>query len=480
MKQDYGDAKLPPFCLLDEPTLVFGDGQLDTNPLRGLRQYGPYSQSSFKKYTPELRIATIGPQNGFPNLRFLVDTLRNAQSATDRKEYVPDYPGFEQVFGIPISAASREQHIQFPNDLSEVSDGSSPQEKLMHILRSSIQQLTISRDQFDIVLVYLPDSWSSGFNSEGFNARHELKAIAAEQGIPTQIINERVFSFPYRASLAWRLSTALYAKGGGVPWKLHQIPEIPEGTAYIGLAYALRGNPSKAHYVTCCSQVFDADGGGMQFVAFEASDPVTDFQEAQNNPFLSRADMRAVLARSLDIYRHRNGGFSPRRLVVHKTTAFKSVELEGVMDATSSISEVECTEIGASAVWRGVWRKKSKSPTQKSQPDGYPTPRGTFLTQSGNSALIWVAGNAPSASTGSNFYQGGKSIPAPLKIIRHAGSGPMETSALEVLALTKMNWNNDALYDSVPVTIGYSQQLASTIANVPSLPGRAYPYRLFM
>jgi len=70
--------------------------------------------------------------------------------------------------------------------------------------------------------------------------------------------------------------------------------------------------------VTCCSQVFDADGGGMQFVAFEARDPVKNPEEAQRNPFLSRNDMRAVLARSLKLYQNRNGGLLPLRLVVHK------------------------------------------------------------------------------------------------------------------------------------------------------------------
>ena len=52
--------------------------------------------------------------------------------------------------------------------------------------------------------------------------------------------------------------------------------------------------------------------------------------------------------------------------------------------------------------------------------------------------------------------------------------------AREALALTKMDWNNDALYDPVPVSIRYSQRLARTIANVPDLPRSVYPYRLFM
>jgi hypothetical protein len=37
--------------------------------------------------------------------------------------------------------------------------------------------------------------------------------------------------------------------------------------------------------------------------------------------------MRAVLARSLRLYKNRNGGLLPRRLVVHKTTSFKPDEL---------------------------------------------------------------------------------------------------------------------------------------------------------
>src|SRR5690606_41135740 len=116
-------------------------------------------------------------------------------------------------------------------------------------------------------------------------------------------------------------------------WKLAPLPGVPDGTAYVGLAYALRPHADGVHYVTCCSQVFDMDGGGMQFVAFEARDPIPDVQLARRNPFLSRADMRAVLARSLQIYQARNGGALPRRLVVHKTTKFQDQEIQGAREA---------------------------------------------------------------------------------------------------------------------------------------------------
>lgn len=275
------------------------------------------------------------------------------------------------------------------------------------------------------------------------------------------------------------MSIALYVKAGGSPWRLGPLVGLPAESAYIGLSYALRGDPQEAHFVTCCSQVFDADGGGMQFVAYDARDPLADTAEARRNPYLSRTDMRAVMARSLSLYQRRNGGVVPRRIVVHKTTAFRPDELAGVSDALAAVDEVECTELTTNVAWRGVWMKESRS--GKSEPDRYPVHRGTMQQLSDRAALVWVAGNAPSvAQRGSSFYQGGKSIPAPILLTRHQGRGPLEDLALEALALTKMDWNNDALYDPVPVTVAYSQRLARTIANIPELPRREYPYRMFM
>ena len=103
-----------------------------------------------------------------------------------------------------------------------------------------------------------------------------------------------------------------------------------------------------------------------------------------------------------------------------------------------------------------------------------------MLPTSGTSALLWAAGNAPAAALQSNYYQGKKSIPRPILLTRHAGRGALEQSAAETLALTKMDWNNDALYDSVPVTITYAKRLADIIAHAPAPGGSVYPYRLFM
>jgi hypothetical protein len=483
MSANYNTSRLPPFSLLDEPQLTFDpdDTSLDVNPLRGLDSYGPYSSAAFPIYTPALRVASLAPASGWNEMRRLIDTLRSSHEPADRKDYVPAFRGFEQIFGVPlVGAPTSSAHIKWPDDLEKLGPVGPPHVRLLNALRDGMNRLALVRDQFDVTLVHLPDAWQVAFRAYGFDAHDELKALGAAYSIPTQVINDRGFKFSYKASLAWRLSIALYVKAGGIPWKIAPLPGVPEGTAYIGLAYALRGDPREAHYVTCCSQVFDADGGGMQFVAYEARDPVNDVEEARRNPFLSRDDMRAVMARSLKLYQSRNGGLLPRRLVIHKTTSFKPEELEGLLDALSAIPEVECIEVANSPGWRGVWLKPSHISDSRSEPDGYPVPRGTLLHTSGISALVWVAGNAPRASLKNDYYQGKKSIPRPINLVRHVGIGPMELIAFEALALTKMDWNNDALYDPMPVTIRYSQRLARTIANVPTLPGNAYAYRLFM
>lgn len=485
MSSPASDAKLPPFQLLEEPVLSFSpddERARDLHPLRGLAKFGPFSQKSFGAYTPELRVAVVGPEAGWGRVVSLMKLIQQPQVPTDRKDYVPRYPGFEKLFRIPIHAAAQSTRILWPDSIDDLPFKGSPEERLAAAFRDALIRLELVRSEFDVVVVHLPDAWSHALKTDSFNAHDVLKALGAGRGIPTQVLNDRafVFSATAAASIAWRLAIALYVKAGGIPWKLAPMVGVPEGTAYIGLAYALRGHAEGTHYVTCCSQVFDMDGGGMQFVAFEARDPVSDVAEAKKNPFLSRSDMRAVLARSLQLYQARNGGALPRRLVIHKTTAFREEEIAGASEALAGIPEFECIEIGSNTTWRGVWMVANPAGPKPTKPSGYPVPRGIVQMRSETACFVWVAGNAPGASTSGAYYQGGKSIPRPLMLTRHAGSGPLELIAHEALALTKMDWNNDALYDPVPVTIRYSQKLARTIANVPDLPGSTYPYRLFM
>lgn len=48
------------------------------------------------------------------------------------------------------------------------------------------------------------------------------------------------------------------------------------------------------------------------------------------------------------------------------------------------------------------------------------------------------------------------------------------------MSLTKMNWNQDALYDRLPVTLGYAKVLAATIKRMNNMVNKPYEFRYFM
>ena len=114
------DAKLAPFQLLDEPVLSFAPDDLravDIHPLRGLINHGPFSARSFGAFTPALRVAMVGPQSGRDNVVTLMKLVQQSHRPSDRKEYVPEYPGFQKLFGVPLRAAAPVTRIVWPDAL---------------------------------------------------------------------------------------------------------------------------------------------------------------------------------------------------------------------------------------------------------------------------------------------------------------------------------------------------------------------------
>lgn len=74
----------------------------------------------------------------------------------------------------------------------------------------------------------------------------------------------------------------------------------------------------------------------------------------RDNPFLSRAEMFRVMTRSMDLYRRRHAGRSPRRVMVHKTTEFKSQVMDGAMEALHLCEAVDLIQVVEDIGWRGV------------------------------------------------------------------------------------------------------------------------------
>lgn len=329
-----------------------------------------------------------------------------------------------------------------------------------------------------MIFIYLPQSWAAGFvggPGEDFDLHDHLKAAAASRRIPIQLVREdKALAYPDRASVMWRVGLALYVKAGGVPWKL---ADANQETAYIGISYAVRPIDSdRPRFVTCCSQVFDADGAGLEFVAYDAH----EVEVQRDNPFLSRAEMFRVMTRSLDLYRRRHAGRTPRKIIVHKTTEFKKDEVEGCMEALHLCESVDLVQVVEDVGWRGARIDRSRDGGSKGSPAGYPVARGSLVSLTGRECLLWMHGDVKGISERGGYFKGSRSTPHPIRLVRYAGHGPWDETAQSALALSKMNWNNDALYDPLPVTMSYAKVLARVVKRMPGLGTAQYQFRFFM
>jgi hypothetical protein len=463
---------------LPEPRLAFHPDRAsdrDIHPLRGLLRFGPYSSG----LVPDpIRVATVAPAGESVQLYNFMRQLHSAAKPTERRDYLPEWPGFHSVFGLHMRAAGGNCHVELDREFEdEFQTSRTPHVVLTERLLRAIQLLDAWRTEFDVLFIYLPQRWEPGYTGapgEDFDLHDHLKAATAARGLPIQLVRESsALAYPDRASVMWRIGLALYARAGGIPWKLADSdPEM----AYIGLSYAVRPPESdRPRFITCCSQVFDAEGSGLEFIAYDAH----EVEVQRDNPFLSRTEMFRVMTRSLDLYRRRHAGRSPRRVMVHKTTEFKSGEIDGCMEALHLCEAVDLVQIVEDVGWRGV-RIDGVAGAKKGSPTPFPIERGTLIDIGPREALLWTHGDVRGIAERGAFFQGGRSTPRPLRLVRHAGHGPWDDTARAVLALSKMDWNNDALYDLLPVTIGYAKVLARVVKRMAVLGSVPYQFRFFM
>ena len=165
---------------------------------------------------------------------------------------------------------------------------------------------------------------------------------------------------------------------------------------------------------------------------------------------LSHDDAFDLLDTTLQRYRDEHKTL-PGRVVLHKSSSYNDEELAGFHAAADSnrISSVDLVNIS------------EESGIRLFRYGNYPPLRGTFLSLSEKRHLLYTRGSVEFFSTYPGMY-----IPSPILMETASVEQTPSFLATEILALTKMNWNNTQFDGALPITLRAAKQVSKILKYV--------------
>lgn len=489
---------------LPETEVEFGEGTATTIK-EGLAELGPYSLRLGAAHPGSVNVGLVGPPAAIAAaMAFLVRCKTTVLSGRPNRLLAPPYPGFKAVMHAdlnidprwtkPIDADRLEEALKAP-----------PREAFrtcLELWRSGVTELAERDTRFDVIVCALPKELIDRcgtveqprkqrraasksrrraargaeqlsldlFPDEGIEAasqphpedllrrnfRRALKAAAMEARVPIQIVTPGLYEEGARrqqdpATRAWNLTTALFYKAGGIPWRAR--PEV-EHTCFVGISFHHLYSTDSHTVFSSLAQAFSSDGEGFAL----RGEPLP-WDPHERRPQLTEDQIEVLLAKVLAAYRDRMDR-DPLRVVVHKTSNFSEEEATGARRALSVIPAVELRTIRSTdfrLLRQGM----------------YPPHRGT-LCRVGDTSFLYTTGYTPERAT----YEG-PHVPVPLELVGLDGR-EAEIAAREILGLTKMNWNSTRDHSAFPISLAFARQVGLVMSEVPSDRDPHPAYRFYM
>ena len=480
--------------IFDEPMLDFAHGGSHVDPRAGITDYGPVDLGAGSAPN-RIRVGVVGPAEAAAGVRdwlYGCRTVIEAKANNQHPHLFRGFPGFTRdcTFRSELIFDDEWTRVVSNRELARVLSKpvSLATAECVDLYHRDIADLA-EKGIVDVVLVARPDDLEDDIPPTKRSGAHDLeestrviedhvdfhdllKAATIGLGVPLQLIRSTTWdparqtaktrsrrspSIQDEATRAWNLHTALYYKAGGVPWRV-QRESGDLDSLYVGVSFFHSTDHGEVH--TSVAQVFDERGEGVVVRGGPAARKKEDRQ-----PHLRRSDAEDLLGEALDTYRREHRHF-PASVVLHKTSQFDDEEVAGFESAADE-RRIHHLEM--------LWIVDASEGTRLFRNGDYPVLRGTFVSIGERRHILYTRGSV-------DFYRmyPGMYIPTPLGIRPAVTERSIQDLAEEVLALSKMNWNQSQLDGRLPITLRASKKVAGILKNLPDGSHASARYAMFM
>lgn len=494
---------------IPEPCLQFGFGQSLEDPHDGLGLFGPLDAAQIYG----IRIGVVGTSGGIAVFGEWLRRLRNCISISAKHPARPPFPGFEEVFQTRLDERPALEVVLPDEELATIylDDVHQRVYKTVDVYSSRILGAVSDEDtEVDLWFVVVPDELqrycrpksvvgaglrvqaeskmrpaaARAYRSEPSlfpedntaakpyhyqpNFHNQLKARLLGHRRPIQIVKESTL-LPYNpeartswrqpvdfsSEIAWYLSTAMFYKAGGRPWKLG---EIRDGVCYVGIVFKQEERSGKSGSACCAAQMFLDSGDGFVFKG-----AVGPWHNPRTGEFhLSREAAKELVTMAKTAYATKMGT-EPKEIFLHGRVQFNDEEWSGFSDAA-----------GDNVSLVGV-RIRPTSELKLFTDSKLPVLRGTLFVQDATRAYLWTNGLIPKIGT----YPG-RETPNPLFIDICRGNADVEVVARDIMALTKLNYNACRIGDSLPITLKFADAVGEILTAGPISAKAPLPFKFYM
>lgn len=490
-----------------EPDLEFRYNQRVKDPRDGLALFGPYD-ADLASHPKSLPYIVLGTPEGIDAFRMWSSVMNGPaiDAPNNNHRLWPPFPGFEAAFHSTWPAQPVWAYEIDRDALSEASRQRQAHERAFSVVEHYLEGLRRTEkldEPIAVAICVVPDEvWqncrpeSVVTNPVGISVpkkvlrsrqsgqmnmfeqvnldqyqlspdfRRQLKARAMEIGIPLQIVRQSTLrptsenargqrGLTPLSDRLWNISTALYYKAGGKPWRL---VTAREGVCYIGIAFR-RADAGSGRTACCAAQMFLNTGDGVVFLG----DFGPWYSPSSGQFRLTKQAARSLLEGTLKTYEQLEG--KPlTEIFLHSRSGISQVEFEGYQEA--------CPD-GVQVV--GVRARIDRVNPRLYRLGQMPVARGTFWRATDRTGYLWGAGFKPRAAT----YVGSE-VPVPLRIDIQHGEAPIERVAQDIYGLTKLNYNACRLGDAEPVTVGFSDAVGEILVSNPIVKQRRHSFKHYI